>query len=230
MIAVQNRELVIPGQLIAEGDYRIREGVFREGRAIYSSVLGLADIRGETIRVIPLNGPYVPKEGDMVIGVVADMHSSGWIVDLNSPYYGNLLVSNYLRRKVDLNRESLHRFLRVEDVVALRVRDVDERKQVLLEGGYPGLGKLRGGKLIEISPMKVPRVLGKKGSMLQILQKEGGCRLLVGQNGRIMIWSKDPRNVVRVTEAILKIEKESHTSGLTDRIKLMLEKSKKEVN
>lgn len=225
MIRVQNRELVVPGQLIAEGDYRIREGVFREGDRIYSAVVGLADTHGNTIRVIPLNGRYIPKEGDTVIGVVVDTYSNGWILDINAPYYGNLSSSDYLQRKILPGRENLQRFLRVKDLVALRVKRVDEKKRVFLEGGKPGLGKLRGGKLLEISPVKIPRVLGKKGSMLQMLQKSGRCRLLVAHNGRIMIWGNS-QDVARVTEALRKIEREAHTTGLTDRIKIMLEQEK----
>jgi exosome complex component RRP4 len=230
VIAVENRELVVPGQLLAEGDYRIREGAFREGKFIYSSVVGLVDIKGETIRVIALQGPYVPKPGDVVVGIIEDTHPSGWIVDINSPYHGNLLASDYFGRKVDLARENLERYLRLGDVVALRVKEVNERKQVMLEGGELGLGKLKGGKLVEISPAKVARVLGKKGSMLEVLQKVGGCRVLVGQNGRIMVWGRDPRAIASVTEALLTIEREAHTTGLTDRIRLMLEESKKEVS
>jgi exosome complex RNA-binding protein Rrp4 len=47
----------------------------------------------------------------------------------------------------------------------------------------------------------------------------------VANNGRIMVWGSD-RDIARVTEAILRIEREAHISGLTDRIKLMLEKTK----
>jgi len=228
MIMVENRELVVPGQQLAEGDYLVSDGVFREGKRIFSTVVGLVDIKGRRIRVIPLQGPYIPKEGDLVIGVIVDVHPLGWIVDINSPYLANLLVQDYLQRKVTPGRENLKRFLQVKDVVVLRVKKVDEKKQVLLEGGKPGLGKLKGGKLVEISPMKIPRVLGKKGSMLSVLQKSGRCRLLVANNGRIMIWGSDG-DVARVTDALKKIEREAHTTGLTDRIKLMLEETK-EVN
>jgi exosome complex component RRP4 len=225
MIVVENRELVVPGEQLAEGDYLVGSGAFREGERVFASVVGLADIAGRRIRVIPLQGPYIPREGDLVIGIVVDVHPFGWLVDINSPYFGNLLVQDYLQRKVVPGRENLKRFLQVRDVVALRVKRVDEKKQVLLEGGRPGLGKLRGGKLVEISPMKVPRVLGKRGSMLGVLQRFGRCRLTVANNGRIMVWGSD-RDIARVTEAILRIEREAHISGLTDRIKLMLEKTK----
>lgn len=228
MIYVQNRELVVPGQLIAEGSYRLSEGTFREGNQIYSAVVGLADLHGKEIKVIPLQGRYIPSRGDLVIGVVVDSHYSGWILDLSSPYTGNLFVSDLLRRKVDLNREDISGYLSIGDVVIASVKDVDERMRVLLETDAPGMGKVEGGKLVEISPMKIPRVLGRKGSMLNTLQDVGGCRLVVGQNGRIIIEGKNPRMVNAVVEALLMIEREAHTSGLTDRVRLLLEKAKSE--
>jgi len=226
VIFFQNRELVIPGQKLAEGKYTVKEGAYREGDEIFAMVVGLAEVEGNSIRVIPLEGRYIPKEGDLVIGVIMDVHSWGWLVDINSPYTGNLLVSDYLQRKVDLVREDPHRHLTIGDVAALRVKKVDERKYVLLEGGRTGLGKLQGGRMVEVSPVKIPRVRGKRGSMLKVLQDVGGCRLMVGQNGRVVIWAKSPERTARIVEALRRIERESHIPGLTDRIRLMLEEGR----
>ncbi len=226
MLHVQNRELVVPGQLIAEGSYQVYEGAFLEDKHVYASVVGLADVRGQNIRIIPLQGRYIPKVGDVVIGVVVDSHYSGWILDINSPYTGNLFVSDLLRRKVDLVREDISQYLRMGDVVVAGIKDVNERMRVQLEAGEPGMGRVEEGKLVEISPMKIPRVIGRKGSMLKTLENVGECRIKVGQNGRIMILGKNPRMANIVIEALLMIEREAHTSGLTDRVHLMLEKIK----
>ena len=228
MLYVQNRELVVPGQLIADEGYRVYEGAFREGKQVYASVVGLADLRGQNIRIIPLQGRYIPKRGDVVIGVVVDSHYSGWILDINSPYTGNLFVSDLLRRKVDLVREDISQYLSIGDVVVAGVKDVNEHMRVQLEASEPGMGRVERGKLVEISPMKIPRVIGRKGSMLKTLQDVGECKVKVGQNGRIMIWGKDPRMTNAVVETLLMIEREAHTSGLTDRVHLMLEKIKSE--
>lgn len=206
----------------------MREGAFQEGRQVYASVVGLADLRGQNIRIIPLQGRYIPKQGDVIIGVVVDSHYSGWILDMNSPYTGNLFISDLLRRKVDLVREDISQYLEMGDVVIAKVKEIDERMRVQLEAGEPGMGRVEGGKLVEISPAKVPRVIGRKGSMLNTLQDVGECRLKVGQNGRIMIWGEDPHMINAVVEALLMIEREAHISGLTDRVHLMLEKIKSE--
>lgn len=226
MLYVQNREMVVPGQLIAEDGYRVHEGAFREGKFVYASVVGLADLREREVRVIPLQGCYIPKREDVVIGIVVDSHYSGWILDLASPYAGNLFVSDLLRRKVDLVREDISQYLSMGDVVVAKVKDVDERMRVQLEAGEPGMGKVEGGKMVEISPMKIPRVVGRKGSMLNTLERIGECKLKVGQNGRIMIWGRDQQMINAVVEALLMIEREAHISGLTDRVRQMLEKIK----
>jgi exosome complex component RRP4 len=226
MIYVQIRELVVPGQLIAEGKYKVWDGAFRDGDKIYSSVVGLADPRGDSIRVIPLQGRYFPKRDDLVVGVVIDIHYSGWIVDLNSPYNGNLFVSDLLRRKVDLTKEDISRYLNIGDVLVAKVKDVDERMRVLLDAGGPGMGKVTKGKLVEVTPAKVPRIIGRKGSMVSMLKSVSGCDLKVGQNGRIIIEGKNIKMVNAVVEALLMIDREAHTTGLTDRVRLMLEKIK----
>lgn len=223
---VEKREPVVPGQLIAEGDYDPGEGVFQEGNSIRASQLGLVDKRGKKIRVIPLEGRYIPKNGDRVLGVVVDSYHAGWMLDINAPYEGNLSVSSLLQRKVDLGEEDISKFLDLGDVVEAEVQDVDELMKIRLEVPDQLRGKVSGGRLIEITPSRIPRVIGRKGSMVSILQGEGKCNLSIGQNGRIMIWG-DKSNINKVVEAILMIEREAHTSGLTDRIREFLEKDTK---
>ncbi len=224
MLFVENRELVVPGRLLAEGDYFAGEGTFLEGGKIFSAVIGLAEIREKSISVISLQGRYIPRRGDRVIGIVTDTHPFGWILDLNSPYTGNLMVSELVGRKVDVFREDIGKFLRIGDAVLAEVREVDERWRVQLTASERGMGRIRGGRLVEISPAKVPRVIGRKGSMLKVLEETSGCRLEVGLNGRILIRGRDLKKVNAVVEAILLIEREAHLSGLTDRIKAKLER------
>jgi exosome complex component RRP4 len=224
VIHVQDRSLVVPGELLAEGDYRTGGGVYRDGKSVYSAVVGLASVGEREIRVVPLEGPYIPARGDSVIGIVVDIHYSGWTLDINSPYTGNLFISDFLHRKVDLTRDGPERYLRLGDVVLASVKDVDEKMRVLLETEGPRSGRITGGRMVEIAPVKIPRVLGKKGSMLDTLKRISGCRLIVGQNGRIVIHGEDQRAVDAVINAILKIEREAHTTGLTDRVRFLLEK------
>ncbi len=222
MLFVSNRELVVPGKLLAEGNYVAGEGAFVEDGKIFSSVVGLTEIRERSVSVISLQGRYIPRRGDKVIGIVVDTHPYGWILDLNSPYTGNLLASELVGRRIDIFKEDLSKLLRMGDAVLAEVREVDDRWRVFLSPLQRG--RIKEGRLVEISPAKVPRVIGRRGSMLRVLQETTGCRLEVGINGRILVKGRDPDKVNAVVEAILLIEKEAHLSGLTDRIKAKLEK------
>ncbi len=84
-IFVKSRELVVPGTLLAQGGpFKSGRGTFREGNRIYSTVVGLVDIRGgDAVRVIPLEGPYIPEVGgDNVLGKIIDVRFSNWSVDI----------------------------------------------------------------------------------------------------------------------------------------------------
>jgi exosome complex component RRP4 len=69
------------------------------------------------------------------------------------------------------------------------------------------------------STVKVPRLVGKKGSMISMIKDRTGCSIYVGQNGVAWVSGK---NLQQVEEIINKIEKESHKEGLTDSIEKML--------
>ncbi|KXB03745.1 hypothetical protein AKJ45_00645 [candidate division MSBL1 archaeon SCGC-AAA261F19] len=224
MMVVEERELVVPGQLIAKGDYSLHGGVFRDGEEIRASKLGLVDKRKHGVRVIPLEGRYIPKAGDKVIGVVTDSYYAGWLLDINSPYPGNLTVSSLLQRKVDLSEVNIDKYLGIGDVVFARIQDVDELMKVRLEVTREERGKITGGQLVEILPSRIPRVIGRKGSMISVLEEIGECELLVGQNGRVVVISDDLERRSKVVEALFKIEREAHISGLTDRVWKFLER------
>jgi exosome complex component RRP4 len=91
-----------------------------------------------------------------------------------------------------------------------------------------GLGKITRGQILEITPTKIPRVIGKQGSMISMLKQETGCQIEIGQNGRILVNGKTPEDERLGVMAIRKIEQEAHTTGLTDRVTEMLRKEKGE--
>ena len=63
--------------------------------------------------------------------------------------------------------------------------------------------------------------------MITMIKDATDCKIIVGQNGRIWIHGVDPDKEIVATAAIMKIEHESHTEGLTDRIKEFLDKELK---
>jgi len=157
-------------------------------------------------RLIPLKGPYFPKRGDYVIGVVKDEGFYGWMVDLHAPFDGKISA-----------RETREKFS-LGDVVSAKVMEVDEVGEALLGGAR----KFFEGEVLEIGAMKVPRVIGKNGSMISLIKQHTGTDVFVGQNGRIYLKGG---NTALAVMAILKISQEAHVAGLTDRIGAFLEKN-----
>ncbi len=217
MIFVEDKEIVIPGDILADEEYHSGRGTFKENDKVCSSLVGLVAIRDKKISVIPLQSKYIPKRGDVVIGEVTDIRFSMWNLDINSPYSGFLPASDVFGKE----KRELNRTFDVGDVLFLRVVDVDEVKKVKLGLKGRGLGKFRGGILINITPTKVPRLIGKKGSMINMIKDETHCEVIVGQNG--VVWVKGEPSMERVAEKVINmIEEQAHTSGLTDRVREML--------
>ncbi len=223
-ILVKNKEIVIPGEEMATGmEYLPSFGTYRDKDKIVASRLGLVSIEGKIIRIIPLAGKYIPRRGDVIIGRVEDVSYSGWRVDTNCAYPAMLSVkdatSEFIQRGADLTQ-----YFDVDDYIVAKITNVTSQKLVDLTARGPGLRKLSGGRIIEVNTNKVPRIIGKQGSMVHMIKQVTGCKIIVGQNSLLWI-SGDPKNELIAIEAIRKIEKESHLSGLTERIKDFLEKS-----
>jgi len=218
------RELVLPGDFITDGKFRAGSGTYMDNGKIYASTLGIKSIRSDFVNVVPLAGQYIPKVGDQVIGIVMDMGPSNWLVDINSPYPAPMHI-NEAPWRVDFGDTA--RYLTVGEVILARIFMVDEVKHVQVSMKEHGLRKLQGGQILEISHSKVPRVIGRNGSMIQMIKNYTNCRIIVGQNGRI--WVDGEIDAVdNAVKAIRLIEVEAQSIGLTERLKEFLESVQKE--
>ncbi len=217
MIYVKDRKIVVPGELVATGNFRVYSGAEKEGKNIYSTVVGIVytDPEKKSIKIVPLKGKYVPRIGDSVIGMVEELALKKAIVDINSPYKGILDV-----RDASMNRNAeINRLFSVGDIVYAKVMSVSDSAVLYAKPPY---GKLREGRIITIPSTKIPRVIGKKGSMISLIKKYTECRIYVGQNGTIWIKGKSEKEDLAI-KAIEIINSESHLSGLTDKIMRLLE-------
>jgi exosome complex component RRP4 len=213
------REIVIPGDLLDSSGKRPGPGTYVEGGKIFAAQLGIKSIRSDTVGVVPLAGHYMPVRGDLVIGKIVDVSSSSWLVDINAPYPAPLHV-NEVPWRVEFGET--RKFMSVGDVLLLNVVGVDEVMRISVSMKDHGLRKLTGGMVLEVSPSKVPRVIGKNGSMIQMLKSATNCRIYVGQNGRIWI-DGELDNIIKAVSAIKLIEDEAHNVGLTEKVKKLLE-------
>ncbi len=218
-----DKKLVIPGDFLSDDVKLADEGTYVENGKVFSSVFGIASLKNQ-IRVVPLSGKYIPRSGDLIIGTITEVTFSNWIVDIRSPYEGLLHISEFPRR---IESADMPRYLNVGDSIMALVKDVDASMKVELTLNDQRLKPIKEGRIVEITPSKVPRLIGRSGSMIAMLKNETGCSIMVGQNGRIWITGKD-REMDLAVRAMLKIERETHISGLTDRITKFLKEEKGE--
>lgn len=217
-----NRKVVIPGEKIGEGEGIVAgQGTYRKEGNIYSSKVGFVKEEGRVINVMPLSGPYTPEEGDKIIGRIKFVDVSGWQVDLGIPYTAYLPIGKAVEEYVELPESDLSDYYEVGDLVVADVIKVSKFMRIALSLEGPMYKKLEGGRIVKISSWKIPRLIGKKGSMINMIKRLSNCKIIIGQNGWIWV-NGDPEDELLVSEAIHKIEKESLKRGLTDEIERML--------
>jgi len=215
----QKREVVVPGQLLAEGRYRASFGTYHENDKIYSSLVGLAELRGNTVKVVALEGAYIPKEGDLVIGIITMVAGNNWKVDIGGPYGASLHANNALRRPYS---DDISEYMNIGDVISAEIQAFDRASGPFLTMKGRGLQVLEGGMILEVSPAKIPRIIGRRGSMINMINDHLRIDSMVGQNGRIWIKTNDIARLRLAIKAFRTIEEQAHTSNLTDRISTML--------
>ncbi len=225
-LLVKNKDIVVPGEVLAEGmDFLPGDHTRREGDKIVASMLGLVSVQNRLIKLIPLAGKYKPKRDDNVIGKVVEILPKGWMVDIGCQNRAMISLkdgsSDYIQRGADLTK-----YFKIGDYVLARISNVTSNNLIDLTMRDPRLKKLGPGRLVKINPTKVPRLIGKKASMINMIKDKTDCRIFVGQNGWIWI-SGDPKAENLAIDAIKKIERESHLSGLTEEIESFIDKSLK---
>jgi len=213
------RQVVLPGDVIEARGLKPGEGTFVEGGIVYAAQLGIRSEQDGFVDVIPLAGRYIPRADDEVVGQVVDLGPSHWLVDINSPYPAPLHATESPWR-VEFGETS--HFMDVGDSLLAKVLGVDETKRVQITMQDQGLRRLTGGQIVQISHSKVPRVIGKGGSMISMITSYTKTQAFVGQNGRIWL-DGDVKDTVHAVRAIRMIEEHAQSMGLTEAVKAYLE-------
>jgi exosome complex component RRP4 len=220
------KQLVTPGEILAEGDYQAGENTYLESGKIYASRIGLVDCDNKKVNVVALRAFYVPKAGDIVIGSVIEVGFNGWTIDIKAPYTALLRASDVLSRPFKPQNDELSQVLDAGDLIVAKIASYDRAHDPQLTVGEPGLGKITRGQIMRVTPTKIPRIIGRKGSMISMIKQETNCQIILGLNGVILVTGKTTVEEDLAMAVIKKIEDESHTSGLTDRITLLLKEEK----
>ena len=213
----ESRDLVIPGDILYEGRIRTGDNTYRAQGKVCATRIGLVEYGRGIVSVIALEASYNPLVGDLVIGKVVDIELGQWNVEIDAPALAVLNVPDAIDApfRPDIVMPDI---LDVGDIIVAKIVDLDRRRTPILSILGRGLGKVEEGFIIEITPSKIPRLIGKKGSMVNMILKETGCRIVIGQNGRILIYGRSREQEEIVVDVVNKIDKEAHTTGLTNRI------------
>ncbi len=217
------RKYVIPGDVIVSGTYRAEENTIMDGRLVVATTVGISEINDQSVRVIPLNGKYMPRIDDLVVGKVISHTSLSWELDINSCYVGFLPATDVFGRDFSARSDELATRLRRGDMVAARVANSDRSRDPLLTITDRDLGRIESGELIEIAPSKIPRLIGKRGTMIQMIETITDSLITVGQNGWIVASCDDPEGLLKAKKAIQMVDNMAHTPNLTEKVRLMLE-------
>jgi len=199
------KNIVLPGELVATENKKNLGGVYKKENKLYSQYLGIVYDGDLGIKVVPMNGKYIPKVGDVIVGQIVSDDPFTYMLDVNS----------YTR--CVLSKRDLENVLLVNDVVLLRVVDVNEIKEMSVEL----VSKLFKGSLNFINPKKVARVVGKSKSMQEVIEKYTGTKITVGANGYIYVIGQ---NLMLVKSTLEKIDQYSHVENLTIKIEDYLKK------
>lgn len=208
-----------------DGRIRTGENTYRSQEKVYATRLGLVNYSPDNVSVTALSTGYVPLVGDVVIGEVVDMDLGEWRIDIDAQDQAVMGIPDAVDRPFRTDYV-MTRVLDIGDTLIAKIVDLDRRRTPVLSILGPGLGKVYDGFIVHITPSKIPRLIGKKGSMINMIIKETGCRVAIGQNGRVLISGPNREREAMVVKVINKIELEAHTSGLTNRTQEFLRKLK----
>lgn len=223
----ENRAIVVPGDVIYEGRIRTGDNTYRSQGRVCATRVGLVDYGRNMVSVIALEAGFSPLVGDLVVGEVVDIELGQWVIDIDAPSNAVLNVPDAIDApfRTDIVMPEI---LDVGDTVIAKIVDMDRRRTPILSILGRGLGKAEEGFIKRLTPSKIPRLIGKKGSMVNMILKETGCNIVIGQNGRILIQGKTRDQEMTVVRIMEKIEREAHIPGLTNRVQEYLRKLKEE--
>ena len=219
------RKVVIPGEVIISGEeYLPGEWTEKKDDEIIAIKFGLAEETDKLVKVIPFSGGYYPRRGNVVIGRVEMLTHNGWVIDIGNSENAFLSLMEFPKF---IQKGSLHEVMNIGDMVVAKVAFTKGRG-VELTLKSSGVGKIEGGIVFKLNPNKVPRIIGKEGSMIKLIKDETGCNITIGQNGFIWIQNEKIENELLAKKAIMFISEKFFTKGLTESVEKFFKEEKKE--
>ena len=195
--------ILIPGDSLKKKDINSYE---RENNYYSKYILLLNE--DKTTRLF---GYYIPEINDIVIGKVIDVLSNGWIIDINSPYVGKLSLKDIGKDPNDLYTYGDYILCQIIRITKNKLIDLDIKKRE----------KLNDGLILKVDPARIPRLIGKNSSMLNLIKEYLKIDIIIGRNGRIYL-NGNINDVSKALDIIRFIINNSYKRGLTEKVKEIL--------
>jgi len=203
--------LVVPGQIIAEGDDFLRgHGTYVEskkqkdggGERLVASVAGRIERVNKLVSVIPVSSSvYRGHVGDLVIGRITSVQNTRWRVLLGEnagklaqlPLSGVHLPGGVQRMRTQQDSREMRKLFQEGDLVCAEVHNVgnntNDNSISLHTRSLVRYGKLENGCLIVVPPSLVPR---RKNHF--VVMAKNTISLVLGNNGYIWIQRALPHD------------------------------------
>lgn len=200
------QRLVIPGESIGDCTGKnLGSGVASAENGAIATRLGYLKENNGTMHVVPINAAYMPRSGDLVVGLVEAVQSNLWFLDVNGPFNA-LLPMSLAPWKVEFGDARNH--MDVGEAVLARVQEVDECHNLVCTMKGVGLRKIGEGHVASVSIQHLPMVK----DILSDLKIASDCRIIVGDNGRVWIDGEDAGMRLAIN-TLNSISKTGHIKG-----------------
>ena len=191
--------LVTPGEVIETSlEMRSGVGITYENNQYISTRIGWLRENNGTLSVDPIQGSYMPRSGDLVIGYIEAVRNNLWFAEINGAFNG-LLPMSLAPWKVEFGAARQH--MDIGDVIIARVQEVDESHSVVLTMKGVGLRKLKNGCVESIGVQLLDKFRGPNNEHVRNMASISDTRIVVGENGRIWI-DGEPEGIQSVREFI----------------------------
>jgi len=199
-------KIVLPGEVVKVGDIKTTTEVIKLDDKLVSTLIGIPKMkrrRGERVlSVLPLKTPYIPKEGDIVIGKIVDIGVTNWLVDINSPWKAILPISEVLSKPVNVSKIELKDYLNIGDLIVARVIAFDLTRDPLLTIKESRLGKATRGLFLELSSWDWLLLKSKEKTLLRGVKKKANCNIVLGANYRVLMIGKGLEEELKALEIV----------------------------
>jgi exosome complex component RRP4 len=213
--------LVTPGEAIgASSGKRAGTGTLVMGDNIIATKVGWVKENNGVTSVDPIASAYMPRSGDLVIGIVESVRNNLWFADVNGPFNG-LLPMSLAPWKVEFGAARQH--MDIGDIMLARVQEVDEAHNIVLTMKGVGLRRLKEGIMADISMNHISRLRGDNDSTLRELKEVSDCRIIVAENGRV--WIDGDSDGISFMRTVLElVRNDGHKATFSESLDSLIQK------